>query len=213
MNKSNTIAELAKALVAVQSELLPADKDAANPFFKSNYASLNSIWNSCKFLLAKNGLAISQLNQLCDTGVIIETVLMHTSGEWISGEIMLPLVKHDAQGVGSAATYGRRYGLAAILGIVADVDDDGNAAALQHAPARPEPRSQDFQTGSGKPANGQAANLNDAATTAQIALLKSKLRGAGSDVESYIAEHFPDVTGADNLSKRAASYLISQLGA
>lgn len=205
MNKSNTLSELAKALVKVQAELLPADKDAENPFFKSSYASLNSIWTTCKFLLSSNGLAVSQVNQLCETGVIIETILLHESGEWISGELMLPLVKHDAQGVGSAMSYGRRYGLAAILGIVADADDDGNAASA--------PKAKQAPKSNGTPGKGQATGPADAASTAQIALLKSKIRGAGKEIEPFVAEYFPDVTGADNLSKRAASYLLSQLGA
>jgi hypothetical protein len=131
MNKSNTIKELATALVKVQAKLQPAAKDAKNPFFKSNCSTLNSVWDACRQLLTENGLAISQVNQATESGVIIETILMHESGEWISGEIFLPLTQADAQGVGSATSYGRRYGLAAIVGIVADEDDDGNAASHQ----------------------------------------------------------------------------------
>lgn len=129
MNKSETIGNLAKALSIVQSKLTPAVKDSKNPFFKSNYADLNSVWDACRRLLTENGLSVAQVNQAAENGVIVETVLMHESGEWISGEIFLPLVKNDPQGVGSAITYGRRYGLAAIVGIVADEDDDGNHAS------------------------------------------------------------------------------------
>lgn len=139
MNKSESIGNLAKALSNVQKQLKPAIKDSQNPFFKSSYADLNSVWDACRDLLGANNLAVTQLNQVTDLGVIIETVLMHESGEWISGEMLLPTSKHDAQGVGSAITYGRRYGLAAIIGIVSDVDDDGNAASQpkQQAYARP----------------------------------------------------------------------------
>lgn len=129
MNRSETLGNLAKALAIVQSKLQPAIKDAKNPFFKSNYSSLNSVWDACRELLTKNGLSVAQLNQIAPDGVIIETVLMHESGEWISGEMFLPLTKHDAQGVGSATSYGRRYGLAAIVGIVTDEDDDGSGAS------------------------------------------------------------------------------------
>ena len=129
MNKSENIGNLAKALSIVQSKLNPASKDADNPFFKSKYADLNSVWESCRALLAENGLAVTQVNQATDLGVIVETVLMHESGEWLSGEILLPLAKRDAQGVGSAITYGRRYGLASIVGVVAGEDDDGNGAS------------------------------------------------------------------------------------
>jgi hypothetical protein len=82
MNKSNTIKELATALVKVQAKLQPAAKDAKNPFFKSNYSTLNSVWDACRQLLTENGLAISQVNQATESGVIIETILMHESGEW-----------------------------------------------------------------------------------------------------------------------------------
>lgn len=129
MNKSENIGNLAKALAIVQSKLQPAAKDAKNPFFKSNYSTLNSVWDSCRELLAANGLAVVQTNDVSADGVIVETVLMHESNEWISGRICLPLTKHDAQGVGSAISYGRRYGLASIIGIVSDEDDDGNAAS------------------------------------------------------------------------------------
>lgn len=82
MNKSSEIGNLAKALAIVQSKLQPAKKDSANPFFKSSYADLNSVWDSCRALLSANGLSIAQLNQTAESGVIVETVLMHKSGEW-----------------------------------------------------------------------------------------------------------------------------------
>jgi hypothetical protein len=130
MQKSESIAKLAKALSNVQANIKPAVKDAANPFFKSKYADLNSVWDSCRELLTKNGLSVIQGNSVgLDGTVIVETVLAHESGEWIQSELALPLAKNDPQGVGSAVTYGRRYGLAAIVGIVADVDDDGNHAS------------------------------------------------------------------------------------
>lgn len=130
MNKSESIGNLAKALAAVQAKIQPAVKDSKNPYFKSNYADLNAVWNSCRALLAANGLSVAQVNSVgAENTVVVETVLMHESGEWISGELCLPLVKTDPQGVGSAVTYGRRYGLAAIVGIIADEDDDANHAS------------------------------------------------------------------------------------
>lgn len=130
MQKSDSIGKLSKALTAVQAAIKPAIKDADNPFFKSKYADLNSVWDTCRDLLAKNGLAVIQGNSVgMDNTVIVETILSHESGEWIQSELCLPLAKHDPQGVGSAVTYGRRYGLSAIVGIVADIDDDGNHAS------------------------------------------------------------------------------------
>lgn len=143
MNKSENLGNLAKALSVVQSKLQPALKDAKNPFFKNNYSTLNSVWDSCRALLSENGLSVVQTNEPAETGVIVETVLLHISNEWISGSIFLPLAKHDPQGVGSAISYGRRYGLAAIIGIVSDEDDDGNHASRpreQHKPQQATPQ-------------------------------------------------------------------------
>ncbi len=137
MNKSDTIGKLSKALTAVQSQIRPALKDSDNPFFKSKYADLNSVWETARELLAKNGLAVIQGNTVGEMGtIIVETVLSHESGEWIQSSLSLPLAKHDPQGVGSAITYGRRYGLSAIVGIVADVDDDANAASGNGQPSQ-----------------------------------------------------------------------------
>lgn len=133
MVKSESIANLAKSLATVQASLTPAKKDSTNPFFNSKYADLSSVWESCRELLAKNGLSVIQGNRVgANNTVIVETILAHESGEWIQSELSMPLAKNDPQGVGSAITYGRRYGLAAMIGIVADVDDDGNAASANN---------------------------------------------------------------------------------
>lgn len=133
MQKSESIGNLAKSLALVQASLVPAKRDSVNPFFKSNYADLSAVWDSCRELLAKNGLSVIQGNSVGPNNIIIvETILVHDSGQWIQSELCLPLPKNDPQGVGSAMTYGRRYGLAAIVGIVADPDDDGNDASARN---------------------------------------------------------------------------------
>lgn len=139
MNKSETIGALAGALSKAQAEIRGAVKDTANPFFKSKYADLSSVWEACREPLAKNGLSIVQTNRAGDGRVIVETLLMHASGEWISGELDMRPVKDDPQGVGSAITYARRYSLAAMVG-VAPEDDDGNAASGKTRPDKVEPQ-------------------------------------------------------------------------
>ena len=182
MNKSDTIGNLAKALSIVQGKLKPASKDSANPFFKSKYADLNSVWDSCRQLLSENGLSVVQVNESVDSGVIVETVLMHESNEFISGQIFLPLTKHDAQGVGSAITYGRRYGLAAIIGIVADEDDDGN-----HAVSQPKQQQRTQPTPQPTP---PPVSLNDRIITAKQELLKLDIkaepRGKDETEQAYL---------------------------
>ncbi len=134
MNKSDQINELASALAKAQGAIKGAIKDTANPFFKSKYADLSSVWDACRDQLAANGLAVIQTPCQSDSGGIgIETMLAHSSGQWVSSQYSMPVAKLDAQGVGSAITYARRYALAAMVG-VAPEDDDGNSATGKPAP-------------------------------------------------------------------------------
>jgi len=127
--QSESIANLAKALSIVQGKLTYAKKDSANPFFKSKYADLESVWDACRDLLSDNGLAVVQLpGEYFEGTMALTTIITHSSGEWISQQMSLPVTKPDAQGAGSALTYMRRYALAAVVGVV-QADDDGNAAS------------------------------------------------------------------------------------
>jgi hypothetical protein len=128
MQTSEQINELAAALSKAQGAIKGALKDSANPFFKSNYADLASVWDACREQLAANNLCVIQTVTAADTGVAVTTMLAHSSGQWIKDT--LPLMPKDGspQAVGSAITYGRRYALAAVAG-VAQIDDDGNPAS------------------------------------------------------------------------------------
>lgn len=129
MNKSESIKELASALAKAQGEFAGAAKDTANPFFKSKYADLESCVSAIKPSLAKHGLSFVQVAHEAESAASIETMIMHSSGEWLSaGTVSVPVSKADAQGYGSAMTYARRYSLSAAFGIAPE-DDDGNAAA------------------------------------------------------------------------------------
>jgi len=124
--KSSEIDKLAEALAKAQSELEGAKKESTNPFFKSNYADLHAVIKSSFPYLSKNGLSVTQGNEMIMGAVCVTTTLMHSSGQWIRSKVKLPLSKKDAQGVGAAITYGRRYGLSAIAGI-AQYDDDAQS--------------------------------------------------------------------------------------
>jgi hypothetical protein len=149
---SADIGELAKALAAAQGEMTAASKDGTNPHFKSRYATLASVWDAIRGPLSRNGLSVSQVLETPDAGpgVIVRTMLLHSSGQWICSRYVMPI--HDKltpQAVGSAITYARRYALSAIVGIAPDDDDDGNAASVtparQEAPKpapKPEPKPQ-----------------------------------------------------------------------
>ena len=130
MERSESIAALAAALAKAQSTIQGAIKDTANPFFKSKYADLASVKDAVQIPLSSNGLSYVQVVHNPENGVGVETILMHGSGEWLSGGVVfVPVSKADAQGYGSALTYARRYSLSTITG-VAPEDDDGNAATV-----------------------------------------------------------------------------------
>ena len=124
--KSAQINELAEALAKAQGEMDGAAKKSTNPFFKSGYADLHEVISSTFPHLSKYGLSVTQGNEVISGAVCVTTTLLHKSGQWIRSRIKVPMSKVDAQGVGSATTYGRRYGLAAMVG-VAQKDDDGNS--------------------------------------------------------------------------------------
>ena len=126
-NRSQTLAKLAEALCKAQGQMEGAAKDSVNPHFKNKYADLAAVWDAIRKPLAGNGLSIVQFPRTVQGGVEIETTLLHTSGEFLRDALWLPCSKADAQGIGSAITYARRYALMAVCGI-APVDDDGEAA-------------------------------------------------------------------------------------
>lgn len=125
MKTSESLVNLATALSAFQQEIEGAKKTSDNPFYKSKYADLGEIWKTCREPLTKHGLSVVQTNIPGVEGeIIIQTMLLHSSGEYIiSDGLNLPLTKKDPQAAGSANTYGRRYSLAAILGIHQEDDD------------------------------------------------------------------------------------------
>jgi len=131
------IKQIAQALVKAQREFGPALKTSSNPHFKSRYADLAACVEAVMDGLNNNGIMLMQHCHESDSGVIVETVFIHESGEIFSaGKLHVPATKHDAQGYGSALTYARRYSLMAACGIAPE-DDDGNAASRK-APAVPD---------------------------------------------------------------------------
>lgn len=127
---SQDTTELAKALLQVQRQMSPAMKDGKNPFTRSNYATLNSVMESCREALLNNNIWLCQYPVPVDYPdcLGLMTKLTHTeSGQWQASLAVVPLPKADPQGMGSAMTYARRYAITAMLGMVTE-DDDGEAA-------------------------------------------------------------------------------------
>ena len=130
MKHSESIALLAGALAKAQLQIEPASKNATNPHFRSHYADLASIWDACRGPLNTNGLSIVQFPCDGEVGRIgLCTMIVHSSGEWMSETITVKALKEDPQFLGGVLTYLRRYSLAAVVGVTATEDDDGNAAS------------------------------------------------------------------------------------
>lgn len=128
---------IAKAFVQAKKEFAPALKTSSNPHFRSKYADLAGCLEAVNEALLNAGIAVYQETCESDTGVIVETVFLHESGEVLrGGKLHVPAAKHDPQGYGSALTYARRYSLMAACGIAAE-DDDGNAASRTKSRGNP----------------------------------------------------------------------------
>lgn len=126
MNKSESIKNIAGALVKFQSSVSKVSKESSNPFFKSKYASLANILDTIQKPLSECNLSISQFPD----GDALTTIVMHSeSGEWMESSYVMPVAKqNDPQAMGSAMTYARRYALGSILNLNIDDDDDGEKA-------------------------------------------------------------------------------------
>lgn len=151
MNVTDDRKELFLALSRAQGEFTTVEKNAKNPHFNSKFAPLDSIIEMIRPILPKHGLSVVQFTDLPESGggVIIETVITHESGQYISGKLYMPTVKQDPQGYGSAISYGRRYALGAALGIVSDEDVDGNQGEAPKRQQAAKPAQQ--QKPQGKP--------------------------------------------------------------
>lgn len=125
--------KLAPALVDFQAAVPSVPKTAKNPAFGGfKYAPLDEIMKEISPHLTKNKLAVTQFVTNINGQSALRTILLHASGQFLEDVAPLLLSRNDPQGQGSAITYARRYGLMAVLGLVADDDDDGNAAARSY---------------------------------------------------------------------------------
>lgn len=186
------------AIVAFQAEVGTVAKDADNPFFKSKYADLPAVKAAAQPILAKHGLAVIQEpsylvvgDKVCDTLV---TTVIHESGHWDSSArstMVLKPVKNDPQAQGSAITYARRYAFMAVLGLVADNDDDGNAAAARPRAAKATSKPKDDGG-----VDGNAIN----AAVGEIVKYSSDVGVSRADVAGYFQGKYNEpLVGSRNL--------------
>jgi predicted regulator of amino acid metabolism with ACT domain len=174
MNRSETITELAKALVKFNSEVTKIAKDADNPFFKNNYATLDTIIDEIRPILSKHGLSIMQIPSGDGQNVTLKTLLLHESGEWLESDALtMKPVKNDPQAVGSCITYARRYSLAAFLSLNTGEDDDGNGATYGKG-NKPNQKSNSGQSSNKPPSNGNNGG-NGKASEKQLKMIHAKI--------------------------------------
>lgn len=142
MKQSESISKISAALLKAQKEMEGAKKGSNNPFFKSKYADFNSVLEACKGSLNNNGISILQPHRIDNfegsTYMVVETILLHESGEFISGETKVEVSKaNDPQALGSAQSYARRYGLQSIVSLPSEDDDGESAMSRNKSSAKP----------------------------------------------------------------------------
>ena len=137
---SESISKIATALVEAHKGFKPVSQSGTNPHLRSKYSTIADYLNAVQGALLANGICISQSVSKTEVGIAVTTKLIHTSGEWIESEAcVLPVEKPNAQAVGSAISYARRYSLAAFLGIAANTEDDDGTAASKTAQQKASP--------------------------------------------------------------------------
>ena len=131
--QSENLDKLFKGMNAFRSQLKQPVKDAKNPFFKSNYVTLEGVQNAIDAGIKGTGLAYTQIVKNDDNGNVgVETIITHESGQYLTtGVLALRPEKATPQGYGSTITYAKRYQLASAFGVSSDIDDDGNAGSFK----------------------------------------------------------------------------------
>jgi hypothetical protein len=193
MEMSEHVNELAAALAKAQGQIEGAVKDSANPFFKSKYADLQSVWAACRKPLSDNGLSVLQSPSTDGMRVSLETMLLHSSGQWVKGVVSVTAKEDSPQSVGSAITYLRRYALQSVAG-VAPEDDDAEAAHGQQANGTSQARQPVPQTVSAPP-KGYLDWLDDikAASDEGTDRLQAAWKQSQAEYRSYLTTTAPKV--------------------
>lgn len=220
MNKTESIVEIAKALVKFQAEVKQPFKDKTNPHFRSKYVPLENVVEAVTETASKYGLSFIQMPQNNGDQVGIVTLLMHESGEWIETDpIFVRPQKQDPQGIGSAITYLKRYSLSALFGITSDEDDDANVASGQGFQQQGgyqqqqyrQPQQQQSQMASKAQVNAMMAKAKNIALAAGLEGTNEELQAAY--MQALTDCNIPTTLRANQLSKQQASKVIEALAA
>jgi hypothetical protein len=205
MEQSANITDLAKALNKLQGELKTVPRDKINPNFNSKYADLSAIWEACRKPLAENGLSLVQTTDRSGEDIVLETLLLHETGEWIKGKLPINAMRDEPQAIGSAISYARRYAMSAMLGIVSDEDDDAEAGVVHqgrknnsYSPDMPQPAEKK-----------EPASHNGKITAEQIGLLDS-YKKAGYNIGEKVKKYGWPATKMNDFTFEQARRLINE---
>lgn len=205
MNRSETITEIAKALAAAQGKFPPVPKTRTNPLFKHKYATLDDVINTVRGPLAAHGLSFVQpLSNGADGAVVLETVIIHQSGEWLSTIAHVPALSgnkatNELQTFGGALTYMRRYMLTSMLGISSEEDGDGNGEKSKPKRARSKPTGPPPPKGDSPPPPHW---VDDSKQRAGFWAWAKKLALSSEDVHQALdVESLRDFTGTMGVAK------------
>lgn len=128
MNHSDSIVNLAAAIVKAQAEISAVMENKQNPFLKSTYADLGAVIEAIRTPFEKHGISVVQFPFGENGEIGVETILLHSSGEWLSERVSMSASeekgKTDAQVAGSIISYLRRYGISSVARIYTE-DNDG----------------------------------------------------------------------------------------
>lgn len=189
MEKSEKIDKLAAALSKAQGSLMGAKKNCTNPFHKSKYADLSSVISAAAPALQENELSVVQTTELIDGKPVLRTTLMHSSGQYMSGVNPLYMPKGDMQSLGAAITYARRYAYSSMIGVVSDIDDDGESIKQTS-------QTQSLQFTNQKPKSSNVNYAQRAQATTNSAARKH-LEGLPEEFQEYVLSE----KGIDSLDK------------
>ena len=196
METSTEIGKLTESLAKAQAIFLPVKRSINVDFtaksgqrIKYSYAPLEDIFDSCRKALSDNGLAIMQpIRVVNEGGLMVETLLSHSSGEWIKSEIIIESESNSPQSKGSALTYARRYALSSLLGIASEEDDDAEKAMDRKEPRHLTTRSVDTAVGKVTP---------PPSTQAKPSQERTELKDRGSEVEESSNPPAGEIEGVD----------------
>lgn len=201
--QSENLDKLFKGMNTFRSQLKQPSKDAKNPFFKSNYVTLEGVQNAIDAAIAGTGLAYTQIVKNDDNGNVgVETIITHESGQYLTtGVLALRPEKATPQGYGSTITYAKRYQLASAFGVSSDIDDDGNAGSFKtqakgnYQQSYPQPRQQVQQ----KQTDPEILEYNNLFNKA-LGVLKTDKATLKAQVTEQIGKVFPgDMKPEDKL--------------